>query len=175
VKHVRTFRCHPEAVTAARQYVRAVLDGRPREIAEAAELMTSELATNCVRHARTDFELTVRDGAQLRIELRDTGPGEPRRQRPAPRDLSGRGLLIVDRMSDDWGVVHGTRGKTVWFSLDERVRAGAEKPAHGAEAGVRRGRWDTRAAATPGGRGRGPAAQRVTGRSGSPRERRVRA
>jgi anti-sigma regulatory factor (Ser/Thr protein kinase) len=115
----RRFRCQPEAVTAARSFVRDALVDQPLEITQAAELMASELATNCVRHARTDFELVIRSRDQIRIEVRDTGDGRPTPLSPAPRDPSGRGLLIVEAMSDEWGVIPASDGKTVWFTLPQ--------------------------------------------------------
>jgi anti-sigma regulatory factor (Ser/Thr protein kinase) len=113
----RSFRCQPEAVTAARRFVRDVLSDQSLEVVQAAELMTSELATNCVRHARTDFELSVHSRDEIRIEVRDTGRGRPRPLSPAPQDPSGRGLLIVEAMSERWGVIPASSGKTVWFTL----------------------------------------------------------
>lgn len=113
----RTFPCRPEAVAEARRCVRQVLDGRDVEIVDAAELMTSELVTNCVRHAHTEFELVIQPRGQVRIEVTDSGPGEPRMLSPTPRDLTGRGLRIVAAMSDSWGVRETDDGKTVWFTL----------------------------------------------------------
>ena len=113
----RQFRCRPEAVTAARGFVRDVLRGQSPEVLEAAELMTSEVATNCVRHAHTDFELAIHSKGQVRIEVRDTGQGRPRLLSPASREPSGRGLLIVDALSDSWGVIPTENGKTVWFTV----------------------------------------------------------
>jgi anti-sigma regulatory factor (Ser/Thr protein kinase) len=104
-------------VTAARRFVRDVLSDRPLEVVQAAELMASELATNCVRHAHTEFELTIHTRDQIRIEVRDTGEGRPRLLSPAEREISGRGLRIVDAMSDAWGVVPAANGKAVWFTL----------------------------------------------------------
>jgi anti-sigma regulatory factor (Ser/Thr protein kinase) len=124
-------------VTAARDFVRAALRGRPGELVEAAELMTSELATNCVRHACTDFELTVSSGHEVRVELRDSGGGTPRPRSPKPRELAGRGLRIVEAMSDSWGVVRGAESKVVWFTLSaEGARAELGKGA-GASATAR--------------------------------------
>ncbi|HEV7586325.1 MAG TPA: ATP-binding protein [Solirubrobacteraceae bacterium] len=121
---VRKFGCHLESVPAARLFVRDVLHDQAREVLDAAELMTSELATNCVQHARTCFELAI-DAAprEIRVEVRDVGSGRPTRQSPAPTDRTGRGLLIVEAMSDTWGIEPSSRGKTVWFTLPQRAGA----------------------------------------------------
>jgi anti-sigma regulatory factor (Ser/Thr protein kinase) len=113
----RTFPCSPASVTAARRFVRELLREQPRETSELAELMSSELATNCVQHARTPFEITVSIGREIRIEVRDGGAGAPRRLSPAPAQPSGRGLLIVDATAESWGVIDQPNGKTVWFTL----------------------------------------------------------
>ncbi|TMK27032.1 MAG: ATP-binding protein [Actinobacteria bacterium] len=121
---VRRFGCQLESVPAARRFVRDALDGQAREVLDAAELMTSELATNCVRHAQTCFELAVDDAERrIRVEVRDVGQGRPMLQSPGPTDRTGRGLVIVEAMSDTWGVEPSSRGKTVWFTLPQRAGA----------------------------------------------------
>lgn len=97
--------------------MREALSDQPSEITSAAELMASELATNCVLHAHTDFELTVHAQGEIRVEVRDSGRGRPTVLSPSPRDPSGRGLRIVEAMSDTWGVTPATGGKAVWFTL----------------------------------------------------------
>jgi anti-sigma regulatory factor (Ser/Thr protein kinase) len=114
---IRRFPCEPGAVGAARLFVRDALSDQPLAITDAAELMTSELTANCVRHARSDFELAVELQDQVRVEVRDSGPGEPTLLSPSRHDVTGRGLQIVDTLSDEWGVHHGDGGKTVWFTL----------------------------------------------------------
>jgi anti-sigma regulatory factor (Ser/Thr protein kinase) len=85
------------------------------------QLGVSELVTNAVRHAGTDIELTVRLGAGVTVEVRDS---DPELQHPAPAAaanpyaVSGRGLHIVAAISSDWGVRSRPEGKTVWFALD---------------------------------------------------------
>lgn len=113
----RRFRCQRESVPSARRFVRDALSEQPVEISDAAELMASELATNCIRHAHTDFELTIHSQGQIRVEVRDTGRGRPTLLSPTPRDASGRGLRIVESMSDAWGVIPAADGKAVWFTL----------------------------------------------------------
>jgi hypothetical protein len=117
VSGTRTFRCHPESVAAARRFVRDVLNGQSREVVDAAELMTCELVTNCVQHARTEFELTIHDEDPIRIEVSDANRGRPVPRSPKPEEPSGRGLRIVEAMSDSWGIKASSTGKTVWFAL----------------------------------------------------------
>jgi anti-sigma regulatory factor (Ser/Thr protein kinase) len=117
VTDTRRFDCRPEAVPAARRFVRDVLADHEPEVAQAAELMISELATNCVLHAHTDFELAIDSRGDVRVEVRDTGGGRPVVLSPHPRQLSGRGLQIVAAMSDSWGIIRDPAGKTVWFTL----------------------------------------------------------
>ena len=54
----------------------------------------------------------------VRIEVTDAGGGKPTMRSPGPQDPFGRGLRIVDMLSDSWGVDYDPpRGKTVWFTL----------------------------------------------------------
>jgi anti-sigma regulatory factor (Ser/Thr protein kinase) len=117
VTTTRTFPCRPTAVSAARELVRTALDGHDAELVEAAELMISELASNCVRHAQTDFEVRISACDEVRIEVRDSGSGSPRVLSPTPREPSGRGLAIVEAMSRRWGVIAEPPGKVVWFTI----------------------------------------------------------
>ena len=122
----RQFRCQPQSVTAARLFVRDRLSNQALETVEAAEVMTSELASNCVLHARTDFEVAIDSREQIRIELSDTGQGRPRLLSPTPRELTGRGLRIVEAMSEAWGVIAAATGKKVWFTLPQSHECGEE-------------------------------------------------
>jgi anti-sigma regulatory factor (Ser/Thr protein kinase) len=128
MRKARRFHGQPESVARARQFVRDVLSDQPRETVEAAELMVSELATNSVRHARSDFELAILvSPREIRVEVSDHGPGQPFPRSPTPREQSGRGLQIVLKLSDAWGISPSPNGKLVWFTLPLRTRAGEHK------------------------------------------------
>jgi anti-sigma regulatory factor (Ser/Thr protein kinase) len=114
----RHFPPKPESVSAARHFVRQVLHECEPDLIDAAELMVSELATNAVLHARSDFEITVETaGRRVRVGVRDSGHGAPRKRSPEPREHSGRGLRVVDALAARWGVTRQTQGKLVWFIL----------------------------------------------------------
>ena len=119
----RSFECRPEAVTAARRFVRGALAGESAELIDAAELMASELTSNCVRHAGTGFDVSVSVGEEIRVDVRDSGGGRPRPLSPGPDEPSGRGLMIVQAMSHSWGVESRSDGKNVWFALQRSPAA----------------------------------------------------
>lgn len=82
-------------------------------------VMASELTTNAVKHANVSFEMAASlDDDCLRIEVRDADPTIPTVHWVTAGATSGRGLLIVETLSDAWGVnaVEGG-GKSVWFEV----------------------------------------------------------
>lgn len=89
-----------------------------------AEQIVAELAANAATHGRVpgrDFRLTLYVvGGTLRIEVTDThGDRLPHPTQPAPDATTGRGLLVVDALSDRWGVTPGPHPrKTVWAEVD---------------------------------------------------------
>lgn len=110
----------PESVPMARRFVIDTLPDLPEETSAELALMVSELATNCVLHAKSEFQVKVsRTPREVRVEVSDTGTGNPQIQHPAATDTHGRGLHIVDQLSQQWGVIHAPArpGKTVWFTL----------------------------------------------------------
>jgi anti-sigma regulatory factor (Ser/Thr protein kinase) len=128
VKSTQSFHCRPDAVTAARLFVRERLSGHPRELVQAAELLTSELAANSVRHARSAFEVEIEAQEIVRVEVSDAGEGWPTVLDPSPRAPSGRGLRIVELTADTWGINSTDDGKSVWFTLSPvRLRSGAQR------------------------------------------------
>ncbi len=119
MKQTKTFEHTPDSVPAARRFVAEALRDAPAEAADAVTLMVSEVASNCVRHTETGFQLTVSQTAnEIRVEATDRGAGKPTMRTPGPTDPDGRGLQIIDMLSSGWGVDElPGRGKTVWFTL----------------------------------------------------------
>jgi anti-sigma regulatory factor (Ser/Thr protein kinase) len=115
----RTFENQPASVPAARRFATGALRGLSADLVEAVELMVSELATNCVRHTSGEFEITIEQTPrEIRVEALDDGRGRPRLRSPGPAEPHGRGLLIVNALSSDWGVdVRDQHRKAVWFTV----------------------------------------------------------
>jgi anti-sigma regulatory factor (Ser/Thr protein kinase) len=125
MRDTRRFPHEPQSVPAARRFATAVLRGASTEILEAVELMVSELATNCIRHTNSGFDLTIiRNGTDIRVEATDHAGGTPTMRSPLPTEPSGRGLKIIDMLSGGWGVQsEADSGKTVWFTISDKAPA----------------------------------------------------
>jgi len=99
-----------------------------RELADTAELLTSELATNAYRYSTDPVSVRVKWLApRLRVSVWDSNPSLPV---PLPsvgkESEGGRGLVLVRMCADDWGSFAlgqgrpGLGGKVVWFELVRR-------------------------------------------------------
>ncbi|MGW0817802.1 ATP-binding protein [Streptomyces viridiviolaceus] len=82
-------------------------------------LLVSELVGNAVRHtgARSFGLRMIRRPGWIRVEVRDPSRGLPCLMPVQETDISGRGLFLVDKLSDRWGVDLLPRGKTTWFEM----------------------------------------------------------
>lgn len=96
-----------------------------------ALLLASELVTNVVLHARTDFvvRMAVTEDA-LRVAVVDENTRLPTRVAAPVDATSGRGLSIVDAVAQRWGVEAHAGGKTVWFELPCRSGESAVSSCH---------------------------------------------
>ena len=111
----------PESIPAARHFLSGLLRSwrMPELVGGELELLTSELATNATRHARSSFTVIVRyDGAAVRVEVGDGSRALPVVRTPAPEDVNGRGMVLVEALADRWGVVPTLEGKRVWIERD---------------------------------------------------------
>jgi anti-sigma regulatory factor (Ser/Thr protein kinase) len=97
-------------------------------------LLVSELATNAVQHAQSNFSVSIDETADaIRVEVRDGGGGIPVVGTPTLKDVSGRGLLIVKTMSDDFGIEMDQKDKSVWFTLANAPEDGWLQPGEAAD------------------------------------------
>ena len=105
----------------ARTHVRAQLglwdlDGS-EALVERAELLVTELVANAVRHGTMPEALRLTFDGALTIEVTDANPHPPRPRHAAWDDDGGRGLELVELMSDKWGWEPRPTGKNVWAQL----------------------------------------------------------
>jgi len=113
---------------AAREARRFVSEHLADLVADGAlTLLTSELVTNGVLHARTHLRLGITVGEDhVLVTCGDDDPkGAPVVPPQDDGRQSGRGLMLVNAMASQWGVFPSDGGKTVWFTLPRGDRAGA--------------------------------------------------
>jgi anti-sigma regulatory factor (Ser/Thr protein kinase) len=120
VRTERRFDDTGASVGRSRRFVASVTEDAPPEVREAILLMVSELATNAVVHAGGGFVVRVeRVDGSIRVTVTDGGSGRPVVQHPDEHQPHGRGLRIVDELSDEWGSEDtAAHGKAVWFRID---------------------------------------------------------
>lgn len=100
----------------ARQAVAERCAGKPR--LDDLLLCVSEVVTNAVLHARSAPTMTVAiDGTRVRVEVLDADPSLPVRRRRSLEASTGRGLLLLDDLTERWGTTPQGDGKVVWFEL----------------------------------------------------------
>ena len=112
---------HPTSVGAARRFVRDVLKTRRVDdgVVSTVELLTSEVVTNAIIHARSGPQLAVEVAEdRVRVAVRDNSPDVPVRKLGRLDDLSGRGVIIVEELASAWGIERERNGaKRVWFEV----------------------------------------------------------
>jgi anti-sigma regulatory factor (Ser/Thr protein kinase) len=129
-------------------------------------LLVTEIVANSVRHGRVgedgEIDLCVRVlPTVVRVELRDTGLQlDPRVRTPDLGGGGGFGMVLVERMSERWGIDHEP-SVVMWFELrrsspaaSRDAGATAQRPAPARRPARSRSR-------SRGGRGGGPAGRRA--------------
>lgn len=115
------------SVPAARRWAGDQLRraGVSPDLIERAELLISEIVTNAVRHAAGD-RVTIRLEADssidsaIEVSVHDRDSKRPRPLNAGPWDPGGRGLALLEALSDEWGTRSARVGKWVWFRLARR-------------------------------------------------------
>lgn len=118
----------PAAGLARRATREALISWTLGHLEETATLLVSELVGNAVRHACTpamalELRLEISDD-RLRIEVHDADPRPRQPRTPAELDESGFGFVLVQALTDGWGVRETASGKAVWAELSTERIAG---------------------------------------------------
>ncbi|WP_367324892.1 SpoIIE family protein phosphatase [Streptomyces sp. HUAS ZL42] len=110
----------PDAVMHARRFTaRTLRRWKVDEVADTALLVVSELVTNALVHTQgpVSVDLMLR-GDRIRVCVSDASPRAP--AKPVITDweaTGGRGLLLVEAMSESFGSVPVAGGKQVWSEI----------------------------------------------------------
>jgi two-component sensor histidine kinase len=92
----------------------------PADLVEAVRVVIAELASNAVHHAKTAYTVTVREDREgaVTVTVHDDSPEQPELRPYDPNAARGRGLQIVDGLTEQWGTrADPGDGKTVWARL----------------------------------------------------------
>lgn len=102
----------------ARAFVVSAL-GLAGGTASTVALLTSELASNAVLHARAPFTIIVeRFADHVRVAVGDGDRGLPVLPgQDGPDHDRGRGLVVVHGLARRWGLEVHSGGKEVWFEV----------------------------------------------------------
>lgn len=112
----------PESAATARRFITDICNAAQlgEHTCATAALLVSELVTNAIRYggSRAVLEATA-PGGWLRVAVRDDNPALPvLGEHPDLTAESGRGLLLVSTLADNWGIEDANgAGKAVWFEL----------------------------------------------------------
>ncbi|MCI3934465.1 SpoIIE family protein phosphatase [Streptomyces sp. AN091965] len=109
----------PDGLAEARHMIRAAVRAwGARGRADEIELAADELITNALMHTDGPAVVTLRvvsgGDRRLRVDVEDSSSALPRLREASDDGVSGRGLLLVDRLADVWGVDSRGSGKCVW-------------------------------------------------------------
>ncbi|MGW0901472.1 ATP-binding protein, partial [Streptomyces goshikiensis] len=110
-------RSDPDGPAMARHLIRAAVAAwGAREQADEVVLAADELMTNALVHTDGGAQISLRLTAEgrIRIEVEDGSSALPHRREAGDWAVSGRGLLLVDRLAVAWGVEPRGGGKSVW-------------------------------------------------------------
>jgi anti-sigma regulatory factor (Ser/Thr protein kinase) len=95
-------------------------------LADTAELLVSELVTNAVQASQRQEQAPgvpviwlwlASDAASIAIHVWDGSEAMPERQVATTEQDSGRGLMLVEALSKEWGVHREAGGKVVWVVI----------------------------------------------------------
>jgi anti-sigma regulatory factor (Ser/Thr protein kinase) len=122
----KELRAGPRTATEARLFLSEALGSFDVKVdMDAAHLLTSEIASNAVRHGKEPIDVSVSmEETGLRVSVFDRGSGFDPGDLRFDEDMSpeawaedGRGLQLVHALSSDWGVERRDEGTEVWFRL----------------------------------------------------------
>jgi anti-sigma regulatory factor (Ser/Thr protein kinase) len=112
----------PESASQVRHRIASDLSHRTiaSEVIDDVVLVVTELLSNAIRHAQPlpGGEVTVTwevDANGVTVRVTDGGaPSQPEVQHPSVRDVSGRGLALVEALASSWGIDDAAGATTVW-------------------------------------------------------------
>ncbi|MFS8103115.1 ATP-binding protein [Lentzea alba] len=100
-----------------RRWAQATLSGLHQDDLVDVLLVVTELVTNVYDHARFPARLRLRRSAGpclISVLVEDASSSAPVLRPSSPDSVRGRGMVLVNQLAKQWGVVRRTAGKSVW-------------------------------------------------------------
>ncbi|MEU3643293.1 ATP-binding protein [Lentzea sp. NPDC034063] len=100
-----------------RRWTEAALPGVHQDELVDVLLVVTELVSNVYDHARFPARLRLRKSTKpcmVTISVEDASSTSPVLRPATPDSVRSRGLVIVNQLAKQWGVVQRTVGKSVW-------------------------------------------------------------
>lgn len=100
-----------------RRWTEAALSGIHQDELADVLLVVTELVSNVYDHARFPARVRLRKSGEpcvVKVAVEDASPSAPVLRPSSPDSVRGRGMVIVNRLAEQWGVVQRAIGKSVW-------------------------------------------------------------
>ncbi|MFJ8964769.1 ATP-binding protein [Lentzea sp. NPDC102401] len=100
-----------------RRWTESALAGLHQDELVDVLLVVTELVSNVYDHARFPARVQLRKSYEpctVTIAVEDASPSKPVLQPVSPDSVRSRGLVIVNQLAKQWGVVQRRVGKSVW-------------------------------------------------------------
>jgi anti-sigma regulatory factor (Ser/Thr protein kinase) len=100
-----------------RRWTEAALSGLHQDELVDVLLVVTELVSNVYDHARFPARVRLRKSGEpctVTIAVEDASPVKPVLRPSSPDSVRSRGLVIVNQLAKQWGVVQRSVGKSVW-------------------------------------------------------------
>jgi len=108
------------ALSTARRLVLEALGDATDDVREVAALLTTEVLGNAILHAAPPISMSIdQQGPCIRIEVGDAGTTPPQVKRYGPTSSTGRGLRLLESLTEGWGWNPTPSGKVLWFELSK--------------------------------------------------------
>ncbi|GGM86995.1 hypothetical protein GCM10011609_24460 [Lentzea pudingi] len=107
-------------IAAVRRWARSSLPGVDEDDLGDVLLVLTELVSNVHDHAAFPARVELRWSPHahlVRIAVQDGSTSPPQLRRFSADAARGRGLMLVNQLSKQWGVTELATGKTVWAVL----------------------------------------------------------
>lgn len=110
----------PTSPSRARVFVRNLMSrwGIDEAVVQDAELLITEVVTNGVLHAQTSMNVEIaKEDDCLHFAVQDGSRAEVVLRTPSKGEVTGRGIFLLDRLSQEWQVTPTREGKVISFRL----------------------------------------------------------